>query len=232
MTGVDGGRGLFSEPTRVVAAIEPDSRPGVVRVRVGGRIEARISERDLVDLGIRLGAAWTEELARRAGEAQEAERARIEARRLLNARPRSRAELVGKVVAKGFDRPIAERVASELQRAGLIDDARLAASIIESVRARGGAGRALIERKLREREIDAEAVERTMAALLEDADPLGDAIALARKRAAGMSSGLGDAARARRLFGFLARKGFDEEVCERAVREVAGSFEPGAASDE
>lgn len=205
-----------------VSALVPGSRLGVVHVRVGDRIVARISERDVVEIGVRTGTAWTEELARRVAEADETERARQVARRIVNARPRSRSEIIDKIVAKEFSRAAGERVADELARAGVVDDARLAASIIASVRRRGGAGRRLLEQKLRARGIDRDTAAVAIDAALEASDPYGEALALARARAGRMSAGLDAAARSRRLYGLLSRRGFSGEVCGRVVREVVG----------
>jgi len=98
----------------VVSALEPGRRVGVVVIRVGDRVAGRISERDVVEIGVRTGGLWTEELARRVAEADETERARVVARRMLNARMRSRAELIEKITGKEFSASSAERVADEL----------------------------------------------------------------------------------------------------------------------
>lgn len=212
-----------------VTALEPGSRVGVVHVRVGDAVVGKISERDVVEIGVRTGGAWTDALARRVAEADETERARQVARRFVNARPRSRREIIEKIVGKAFSRASGERVADEFGRAGLVDDARLACSIIASVRRRGGAGRRLLEEKLRARGIDRETAMRAIDEALASSDPYSEALALARARAGRMGAGVDAAARSRRLYGLLARRGFSGEVCGRVVRDVvAGADEEDA----
>lgn len=206
-----------------VTALEPGGRVGVVRVRVGDRVVGSISERDVVEIGVRTGTRWTGALAARVEEADETERARQVARRVMNARPKSRAELIDKITGKGFSRAAGERVAEEFSRAGIVDDARLASSIIASARRRGGAGRRLLEQKLRARGIDRDVAARAIDAALEGSDPYGEALALARARAARMGAGIDDAARSRRLMGYLTRRGFAGDVSGRAVREAMGA---------
>lgn len=211
----------FIEGERV-SALAPGRRVGVVVIRVGDRVAGRISERDVVEIGVRTGTLWTEELARRVEEADETERARVVARRMLNARMRSRAELIEKITGKEFSAASAARVADELERAGLIDDARLAASLVGSLRRRGGAGRRLMEQKLRARKIGREVSDAAIEGALAGVDPYEEALALARGRAARMKSDTDRAARTRRLHGFLARRGYEGDVCWRVVREVVG----------
>ena len=115
-----------------------------------------------------------------------------------------------------------EAFTDELERAGLIDDARLAASLVGSLRRRGGAGRRLMEQKLRARKIGREVSDAAIEGALAGVDPYEEALALARGRAARMKSDTDRAARTRRLHGFLARRGYEGDVCWRVVREVVG----------
>lgn len=203
-----------------ITAIEPDTKPGVVKVKIGRRIAARISERDVAEIGLRTGTPWTAPLAAIVADAETAEKARAATRRLVNARPRSRAELLAVIVGKGFNESIAERVVTEFERAGIVDDARLAASIAESARSRRPAGRALIEQKLAARSVDADAAAAAAENAFRGVNELEEARQLARDQNARMPGTLDASARARRLFALLARRGFREEICEQAVGEL------------
>ncbi len=203
-----------------ITAIEPDTRPGVVKIKIGRRVAARISERDVAEIGLRTGTPWTAPLAQIVAEAETAEKARAAARRLVNARPRSRAELLAAIVGKGFNESIAERVVAEFERTGIVDDARLAASIAESARSRRPAGRAFVEQKLEARSVDADAATAAAENAFRGVNELEEARQLARDQNARMPGTLDATARARRLFGLLARRGFSEEICEQAVGEL------------
>lgn len=147
------------------------------------------------------------------------EAAHAAALRLLAARERSAAELRQRLRTKGFDGDIVEVVLERLREAGLQDDRRFADSLVESaVRDRGYSSHA-VHAALRRKGVDQE-----LAAQVSAASPEADeerALAAARKRAAQLAS-LAPDVRMRRLVRFLARRGYPEEVCERAAREASG----------
>jgi len=117
-------------------------------------------------------------------------------------------------------------VADGWERAGRVDDARLAASRVGGLRGRGGAGRRLMEQRLRARKIGREAADAAIDGALAGVDPYEEALALARRRAARMKSDIDREARTRRIHGFLSRRGYEGDVCWRVVRAVVGGDEP------
>jgi regulatory protein len=136
---------------------------------------------------------------------------RARALRFLAARERSREELRRKLAGEGTDPDELEAVLDELQRKGLLSEARLAEQMIHAARGRYGSRR-VVER-LRERGVQGEALDRAAQAL--KAQELESARALWRKRFGQAPASLQDKARQTR---FLAGRGYPSDVIREVLR--------------
>jgi len=152
------------------------------------------------------------------------ERAKAHALRLLKARARSRAELLGALEAKGFAADITARVADDLQRLGYLNDRAFAEDAVRSVTRRGPASRAMLEDRLARHKVGQTEALAAVDEALAGRSALDDAVTLAAQRLRSVPASLDDQSKARRLLGVLARRGFDEETSLEAVRRVL----PGA----
>ncbi|MEO1130135.1 MAG: RecX family transcriptional regulator [Planctomycetota bacterium] len=215
------------DPRDIVASIEIGARVRRVRqvdmdrsrVRVdGGAFSLPTS--DVTAIGLAPDVEWTQDICERVLRAMEIDRAMRRAIASIQRAPCSRRRLIERLRGKGVEPPIAEQVADALEQRGVLDDDALAASAARAIVSRRPAGRRLIEAKLRQQGIDAEGAKAAAAGALEGRDPLEDAIALASRRARTFGAGVDDQARRRRLFGVLARRGFDADVCRTAVERV------------
>jgi len=130
---------------------------------------------------------------------------RVRALRLLAARERSRAELRRKLADDDTDPGELESVLDELQREGLLSEARLAEQLIHAARGRYGSRRVL--ERLRERGLDGEALERAEQAL--KVQELESARAVWHKRFGRPPATLQEKAKQAR---FLAGRGFSNQV--------------------
>jgi regulatory protein len=149
----------------------------------------------------------------------DAGRARAVALDLLSRRPWTRRELGTRLRRRGAPAEVAETVVADLEARGYVDDRAYAAAWAES-RARG---RHLGSRRLRE-ELLARGVTR---ALVDEAvgSTLADEEARARAAADRRLPALSRAApadAARRLGGYLLRRGFPADVVRRVVRACCG----------
>jgi len=154
------------------------------------------------------------------------EQAHSAALRLLSHRERSRVELRSRLARKGFDAPTIDRVLHRLSEAGLQSDERFAASFtLEAHRSRGLATNA-VQGQLRRRGIDRQLAAEAATETPEDEE--ARARDLAERRAARMT-GLAPEVRARRLLGYLARRGYPPELCRRLATDAAGD---GSEPDE
>lgn len=206
----------------VVTALRPSARaPGKVSVIVGRKSAGVIDAAEADRLGVRVGAAWSEELARRVALAADAAKAHRYALNSLGAKAQSREGLLRKLRRRGHAEEACKAVVERLERAGLLDDAAFAREVARSVLARGPAGRVRIEQALRRRGIAADAARSAATEALEGRDVAEDARALAARRMRALPRGLDDRAKQRRVYAYLARRGFDADVCAAAVRATA-----------
>ncbi|CAB4893703.1 MAG: hypothetical protein F2808_02865 [Actinobacteria bacterium] len=138
--------------------------------------------------------------------------------RALTRRDLSEREVRAWLIARGVPENDAHGWLDRLHRLGYVDDARMAAHLVDRLVSRGGMSKSAISRKLTERGID-----RQTAALatqgLDDESEESLAIELASARAARMHSLDPEVAR-RRLSGFLARRGFPSSVIREAVHRA------------
>lgn len=136
---------------------------------------------------------------------------------LLARRSHTRRELTTKLRRKGFEAPEIAALLDDLALRGLLDDSKTASSLARSAAARGkGTGRIRAE-------LAAKGVSRSdVDAALSELDPGDEAaslrLALAKKRRS-LSSGLTPAARSKKLFDHLVRRGFSPGAVLEALRE-------------
>lgn len=148
----------------------------------------------------------------------EADRAYRTAVARLNRAGMSRARLAGKLATAGYSDASVVEALDRLERAGLLSDARYAAALAEEFAAAGD-GVELIRRKLAQREVPEAVTERALAGHTTAHDPRAVAVDLAKRRLKAMSH-LPPPARARRLLGLLARKGYDDELARDVIEQL------------
>lgn len=111
-----------------------------------------------------------------------------------------------------------ENVVNRMIDLGYLDDARLAEQLIEGALSRKGLGRGGMSRELRKRGLDDSDIQNALGDL--DGDEEFDrALALAQERASRFR-GLDYETAQRRLYGYLARRGFGGDIVGRAVKEA------------
>jgi regulatory protein len=137
--------------------------------------------------------------------------------RLLTARSRSRAELAAALARRGIPADVVERVLSRFGQVGLIDDRAFAEAFVVSRHGARGLARRALSVELRQRGIDPATASAALQGLDERTEE-ATARAMVARRLPG-TAGLDPAARARRLVGMLARKGYPADLSYRVVRE-------------
>jgi regulatory protein len=138
--------------------------------------------------------------------------------RSLTGRDQTRDELSRKLARRHVPGEAAEEVLERLSELGLIDDQAFARRWVDSRRARRGLSRQALRRELSNKGVDRDIVEEVTADLTQD-EELTTAYEIARRRIRTLQE-LPPEVRARRLAGFLARRGFHGSVVAQVVRAM------------
>jgi regulatory protein len=142
--------------------------------------------------------------------------ARIIVLRALDRSARTRAELAATLAKRGVPDDAAERVLDRFTEVGLINDAALADGYaLAQHRERGLAGRAVAQ-KLRRRGVPDQTLQAAVDQI-DDASEVETAHALVSRKLRSTSN-LDSQAKARRLVGMLARKGYSPGLAYRVVK--------------
>jgi len=202
----------------VVTAVIPDARrEGRLAVLVDGQPAGIVSLDDIERLNLHVGAT-IDPTALSEADADCALYDR--ALRLLAARSRSAAEIRRRLRRDG-DGAAAdgiERVMAALVSRGFLDDAAHARAVTRSrVRGRGTSARR-IEQELRRQGVAADVATEAVGEVFADEaiDEATVALTVARKRAA-LLADLPAPVQRRRLYGFLARRGYSPDIVRAAV---------------
>jgi regulatory protein len=156
-------------------------------------------------------------------------RARQICLRQLSFGPKTRAELRDALTKRDIPGDIADGVLSRFADVGLVDDAAFAKAWVESRHhSKGLAGR-MLKAELRRRGVGDDEIREAAATLGADAEAETARRLVERKLAS--TKGQPPQARARRLAGILARKGYPPGLAFRVIREAmeAEALEAGAS---
>lgn len=153
------------------------------------------------------------------------EAAHAAALRLLTVRAHSRAEVEQRLQRRGFaPEPVAEAL-DRLERAGLLDDAAFAAELAAS-RTRRGYAANMVQRDLRTRGVDRD-VAGAAAAQASPPDAEAERCHALAADWVERHSGLEPPVAARRLAGFLGRRGYQPSLVAEAVRRAVNDLRDG-----
>jgi regulatory protein len=142
---------------------------------------------------------------------------------------RTRGQLADLLARKEVPQEVAEAVLDRFTELGLVDDAAYAEAFTRSRHEHRGMGSRAIAFELRRRSVPDELVQEAVS-VLDSEQEQRTASRLARERQARMN-GLPREVQARRLAGFLARKGYGGEIVGRAVREALANAQAQAEQD-
>jgi len=146
--------------------------------------------------------------------------AREAALRLLERSRRTRADLSRRLREKGYAAAVVDEVLDRLAGVGLVDDAEYARAFLASRWGRRTAGWRRLEQELRRRGVAAEDIAAARQRLEEETGG-ADEVAAARRvleQVGRRYDRLDPRIRRRRLYALLARRGFDGDTIEQALR--------------
>jgi regulatory protein len=140
--------------------------------------------------------------------------------RLLSRREHTGLEIRHKLSEKGFDPDTIAVTVLELEKSGLLSNARYAEAFAREAGERRGFAPAEVRRRLRSRGVDPEMAAQSTA--ISPEDEVERAKAVGAQRARSLRSYPKDV-QFRRLVGFLSRRGYPPSVVSRVATELIGS---------
>lgn len=216
------------EPGSRITALAAVATPGLVALRVGRVRVATLTADDADRLRVHVGDLWTDELAVRVALAAARADCHALALRIASARSITSAALRRRLQQRGHTAAHADASVTRLIAAGVLDDARFAEQFVRAQLAGPPLGKARLLAKLAQKGVPSDLARAAVARLTADRDSSADAFEFARRRAARLPAKLDAPARQRRLYGALARRGFDPEQCRSAVIAALGSRRGGS----
>jgi regulatory protein len=195
-------------------------RRGKARIWVDGEFWAEIDAEVALERGLREGVALGLEELDEARVAGERALAMGRALHFLGYRARSLREVRARLRRYGYGEETVEGVVGRLEELGYLDDEEFARTATREKARRYGPRRVLTE--LRRSGVDAELAQNVVDEEFAGRSELEEARSAAARR---YNSG-GSDAEARRVYGFLVRRGYAAGVCAEVAREYRGA--PGA----
>lgn len=146
-------------------------------------------------------------------------KARECAYRLLKYRERSEKEIRDRLKAKGFSDDICKKVISELTATGDIDDRRFANMVAENIIKFRPGSLTFVHSVLRSKGISDDIADAVISDIKSSYDERGTAYRLAVTRA-GQFSGIDSEKAKQRIYNFLLRRRFSQEIIMGVLREI------------
>jgi len=144
----------------------------------------------------------------------------------LNFMPRSRRELEITLAKRHIEPDVAKSVLDRFEEIGTVDDIAFAELLIRSRCNTKRVSRSVLRQQLRQKGVDQEIIIDALMVITDD-DELRMATELVERKARAMSR-LEPDVRKRRLFGLLARKGYNTSIALRVINDLEASDFNGA----
>jgi regulatory protein len=196
-------------------------RRGRARIFVDGEFWAEIDADVAVERGLREGVALGLEELEAARVAGERALAMNRALHFLGYRARSRSEVRERLRRYGYGEETVRAVIGRLEELGYLDDEEFARTVVREKARRYGPRR--VSADLRRSGVDAELAQ----GIVEEAFAERSEVEAARSAAARRYNRGGSDAEARRVYGFLVRRGYSADVCAEVAREYRGASGAG-----
>lgn len=219
----------FPDDSSVISGIVPTPRkPGRFDILVDGRAFATLSLGAIERLQLVVGRAVAEFTDRIRAEASELA-VHDRALNMLAFRARSATELARALVRKGEDRAVVERVIDSLRERGLLNDATYAHAFARAKIVGARKSKRRVQQDLSAkgvaRDVSDAAVEQVFAEEGVDQQEIVEQVARKKLRSLARHE---PEVRTRRLYAFLARRGYESDHIRRAMRVVGQELDDEA----
>ena len=152
------------------------------------------------------------------GQTADEEKARNYVFRLLSYRARSIREVEDRLEKRGVTPEVGKKVVENLEQLGFLDDKAFSSSWTESRIREKSYGKCLIAWELRRKGVAQDIITRVLEKAFSDIDERELAVKLAKKRVKQLD---GQSPIPSRLYGYLARRGFQSNVIMDAIEEAS-----------
>ena len=197
-------------------------RRGRARISVDGEFWAEIDSGVAAERGLREGVALSHEELGEVRVVGERALAMARALNFLGYRARSEREVRDRLRRYGYGEETVGAVIRRLEELGYLDDAEFARMVAREKARKYGPRRVSVE--LRRSGVDAEVAHEVVEEEFAGRSEIEAAFSAAARR---YNRG-GSDAEARRVYGFLMRRGYSAEVCAEVAREFRGVKPSGA----
>ena len=217
----------------VTGIVESSRKDGRYVVELDGQMGPTVSLEILERLAVRIGSA-VDETRMAALEAEGAAlRTYDRALNMLAFQARSSRDLQRKLVQKGEEPALVDAAIARLLERGLLDDADFARQLTRSKVLGAGASKRRVQQELFKKGVARATADEAIAEVFEDEQVDEQAVVdeAARKKVRSLAK-LDPETRRRRLYGFLARKGYDSTRIRVAMQAALDASEAAAAGDE
>ena len=193
-------------------------RRGKARVFVDGEFWAEVDGGVAAERGLREGVELSTEELDETRVAGERPLAMTRALNLLGYRARSALEIETRLTRAGYSRRTAEVVLSRLEELGYLDDEEYARNLAREKSRKYGPRRVYID--LRKNGVDEDIIQMALGEEFSESSEREAAFAAASRR---YNTEERSDAQSRRVYGFLARRGYSAEICVEVACEYRGT---------
>ncbi|HEX5409778.1 MAG TPA: RecX family transcriptional regulator [Gemmatimonadaceae bacterium] len=209
-------------PAGLVTAITPSHRKeGRFDVCVDGEAVAVLSLETIERLALHVGSGFTAAVRTQVENEAQALRVYDRALDLLAFRARAARELRLALIRKGEPAPYVDRAIARLESLGLLDDAAFARQFSRSRIAGPGFSRRRLQSELARRGVAREVADAAIAdAIGDDGTDMDDTLERIAMRKLHTLRSVSAPVRRRRLYAFLARRGYDADAIRRVLERI------------
>jgi regulatory protein len=217
----------------VITSITPTLRhPGRFDVLVAGKSVATLSLDAIEQLQLVVGssvAGKEERIAREAAQLKVYDRAL----NMLAFRARSSAELARSLVRKGEAKELVDHAIGRLMEQGLLDDAAFAQAFTRAKVLGAQQSRRRVQQDLARKGVARDVSDAAIATVFEDEQvDQREIVEIAARKKLRTLKKVDPLVRRRRLYAFLARRGYDSEDIRRAMEAVGEELRGGEETEE
>ncbi|MFN8572696.1 MAG: regulatory protein RecX [Gemmatimonadaceae bacterium] len=200
---------------------EKSTGSGLYLIFVDGAALGVVAAAAISSLGLRQGVTLDVRAMDRLRDAVAEQGVFEKALQLLAARRRSTQELQRRLIRSGAGKSHVEDAVRRLTTLGYLNDTAFADALVRTKMIDGGASRRRVQQELFKKGVARDIADAALAQVAEQygADEAAAALALARKRLRSLRN-LDGPTRRRRLYGFLARRGYDPGAVAAVMKEL------------